>query len=61
MRITLIRSGIVENIVEADMEFAQQLGYDLAVESDIAGIGWQWRRWALPLFTTFEYNLTGDM
>ena len=41
MRIALIRSGIVENIVEADMEFAQQLGYDLAVESDIAGIGWQ--------------------
>ena len=41
-RITLIRSGIVENIIEADMEFAQQLGYDLAVESDIAGIGWQY-------------------
>ena len=41
-RITLIRAGSVENTIEADMEFAQQLGYDLAVESDIAGIGWQY-------------------
>ena len=42
MRIALIRGSVIENIIEADMEFAQKLGYDLAVESDIAGIGWQY-------------------
>lgn len=39
-RIALIRSGTVENIIEADMEFALSLGYDDAVESASAGIGW---------------------
>lgn len=42
MRIALIRSGIVENVVKADMAFAVSLGYDLAIESDTAGIGWQY-------------------
>ena len=41
-RIALIKSSAVENIIEADMEFALSLGYDLAIESDIAGIGWQY-------------------
>ena len=41
-RITLIRAGSVENVIEADMAFAEGLGYDFAVESDAAGIGWQY-------------------
>ncbi len=42
MRIALIRNGIVENVIEADMDFAQTLGFDAAVEdTDTAvGIGW---------------------
>lgn len=39
-RIALIQDGAVENIIEADMEFALSLGFDAAVESASAGIGW---------------------
>lgn len=41
-RIALIRDGVVENVIEADMEFALSLGFDAAVESASAGIGWQY-------------------
>ena len=39
-RIALIRDGVVENVIEADMEFALSLGFDAAVESASAGVGW---------------------
>lgn len=39
-RIALIRGDVVENVIEASMEFALNLGYDAAVESASAGIGW---------------------
>lgn len=41
-RIALIKNSVVENVIEADMEFALSLGYDLAIESDTAGTGWQY-------------------
>lgn len=39
-RIALIKNNLVENVIEADMEFALSLGFDAAVESASAGIGW---------------------
>lgn len=39
-RIALIKNNLVENVIEADMELALSLGYDAAVESASAGIGW---------------------
>lgn len=39
-RIALIRNGVVENVIEADMEFAQSLGFDAVVETDVAAPGW---------------------
>lgn len=41
-RIALIRDGIVENVIEADAEFAAGLGYDDAIETLAAGPGWAW-------------------
>lgn len=40
--IALIRAGIVENVIVADLEFAQTLGYDHAVDVTglEVGIGW---------------------
>lgn len=39
-RIALIRGSVVENVIEADMEFAQSLGFDAVVETDVAAPGW---------------------
>lgn len=39
-RIALIRNGVVENVIEAGMEFAQSLGFDAVVETDVAAPGW---------------------
>lgn len=39
-RIALIRDGVVENTIEADMEFALSLGFDAVVETDVAAPGW---------------------
>lgn len=39
-RIALIKNNLVENVIEADMEFALSLGFDAAVESESAGVGW---------------------
>jgi hypothetical protein len=39
-RIALIRNGVVENVIEADMEFALSLGFDAVVETDVAAPGW---------------------
>ena len=39
-RIALIKNNLVENVIEADMEFALGLGFDAAVESESASIGW---------------------
>ena len=39
-RIALLRADVVENIIEAELGFAETLGYDAAVESDSAGIAW---------------------
>ena len=33
MRIALIRAGVVENIIEAELSFAQTLGFDQVVEA----------------------------
>lgn len=41
-RIALIRDGIVENVIEADTEFASALGYDDAIETESAAPGWLW-------------------
>ena len=41
-RIALIKNNLVENVIEADMEFAQTLDFDAAVESSNACIGWQY-------------------
>ena len=39
-RIALIRDGVVANIIEADLSFAESLGYDHALEAGSAGPGW---------------------
>ena len=39
-RIALIRDGIVANVIEAELEFAESLGYDHALEAGSAGPGW---------------------
>ena len=39
-RIALIRDGIVANVIEAELEFAESLGYDHAQEAGSAGPGW---------------------
>ena len=39
-RIALIRDGIVANVIEAELEFAQALGFDHAIEAGPAGPGW---------------------
>lgn len=41
-RIALIRNNVVENVIEADIAFALSLGFDAAVESESASIGWQY-------------------
>ena len=38
-RIALIKNNLVENVIEADMEFAQTLGFDAVVETDVAAPG----------------------
>lgn len=40
--IALIRDGVVANVIVGSLEFAQSLGFDAAVETDSAGIGWAW-------------------
>lgn len=40
MNVALIRNNVVENVIVADLAFAQALGYDHAVETEEAGIGW---------------------
>ncbi len=39
-RIALINASVVENVIEATQVFADTLGYDYAVESATASIGW---------------------
>ena len=39
-RIALIHGGIVANVIEASVEFAESLGYDHALEAGSAGPGW---------------------
>lgn len=39
-RIALIRDGIVANVIEASLEFAESLGFDIALEAGDAGPGW---------------------
>ncbi len=39
-RIALIRGSVVENVIEADIAFAQSLGFDAVVETDVAAPGW---------------------
>ncbi|WP_282275182.1 DUF4376 domain-containing protein [Stenotrophomonas sp. PS02297] len=40
-RVALIRSGVVANVIEADLAFAATLpGYDTAMEAGTAGPGW---------------------
>ena len=39
-RIALIHGGVVANIIEAELEFAESLGYDHALEAGSAGTGW---------------------
>ena len=39
-RIALIRDGIVANVIEAELAFAQALGFDHAIEAGPAGPGW---------------------
>lgn len=39
-RIALIRAGIVANVIEAELEFAESLGFDTAMEAGDAGPGW---------------------
>ena len=41
-RVALIRDGVVANVIEATVEFAQTLGYDAAIESETGGPGWTW-------------------
>jgi hypothetical protein len=42
MRIALVKNGVIQNIIEASLDFALSLGYDqaLEVENLEAGIGW---------------------
>ena len=39
-RIALIRDNIVANVIEAELAFAQALGFDHAIEAGSAGPGW---------------------
>ena len=39
-RIALIQAGVVANVIEASVEFAESLGYDYAMEAGTAGPGW---------------------
>ncbi len=39
-RIALIHGGVVANIIEADLSFAESLGYDDAIEAGHSGPGW---------------------
>ena len=39
-RIALIQAGVVANVIEASVEFAESLGYDHALEAGSAGPGW---------------------
>ena len=39
-RVALIRDGVVANVIEADLSFAETLGYDHAQEAGDAGPGW---------------------
>jgi hypothetical protein len=39
-RIALIKNNLVENVIEADMEFALSLSFDAVVETDAAAPGW---------------------
>lgn len=39
-RIALIQAGVVANVIEAELEFAQALGYDHAQEAGDASPGW---------------------
>jgi hypothetical protein len=42
MKIALLKNGVVENIIEANWEFATELGYDQIIDADLnpVGIGW---------------------
>lgn len=39
-RVALIRDGVVANVIEAELAFAQALGFDHAIEAGSAGPGW---------------------
>ena len=39
-RIALMQAGVVANVIEASVEFAESLGYDHAQEAGDAGPGW---------------------
>ena len=39
-RCALINGTLVDNVIEADLEFANSLGYDFAIETDTAAPGW---------------------
>jgi hypothetical protein len=48
MRVALVRNGVVENIIASDLDFANTLGYDHAVEAgDAAAIGWTYENGVL--------------
>ena len=39
-RVALISDGVVANVIEADLEFAESLGFDHALPAGDAGPGW---------------------
>lgn len=40
-RIALIKNGVVDNVIESDLEFASTLpDYDTVIASEVAGPGW---------------------
>ena len=39
-RIALIQAGVVANVIEAELEFAESLGFDTVLEAGDAGPGW---------------------
>ena len=39
-RVALIQAGVVANVIEAELEFAESLGFDIVLEAGDAGPGW---------------------
>lgn len=39
-RVALIQAGVVANVIEAELVFAESLGFDTALEAGDAGPGW---------------------